>query len=83
MKYKETCPHCGLTFEGEFPSWISADAPEYCFCCPDCSRNFDVENLPRIVWKLDAYSGTWHTSLVHRYTKIDNVTTRPFDYFDV
>jgi transcription elongation factor Elf1 len=81
MTYRETCPHCNHTFEGTFPSWISPDAPEFHFACASCCRYFDVENLPRIVWRLDAYSGTWHTSLVHRYTKIDNVSIRKFDYY--
>ncbi len=81
MTYAETCPSCKHSWEGEFPTWISHTEDVYHFACQACNHYFDVENNPKIVWKLDPYSKTWYTTLVHKYTKLDE-STRKFEYYD-
>lgn len=77
----EDCDWCEKPYDVEVPV-LWQDIPQYVFTCPHCQIDNAVENLPRIAWKLDTYSKTWYTTLVHRYTKIDNETTMRFDYYD-
>ena len=78
----EQCASCLAKFKvvvGE-----AADKQQFWgFTCPCCGYRFDVENIPKIVWVLDEYSGRWHTKLVNKYVTPDGVKYRRFDYFDL
>lgn len=77
----ETCPHCTYEFEVELVTGTE-DYTEYNFRCPSCDRRFTVENLPRLVWRLDTYSKRYYSTLIHRYKKIEAPEFVKWDYHD-
>lgn len=76
----EHCQSCGRDFYVNVSG--VEEAPTWWFHCPYCGFPITVENTPKIVWVLDAYSKTWHTKLVHKYTKPDGIKVMAFDYFE-
>ncbi len=77
----EQCKGCKVEFKAQGP----ADWEKYqtwYLSCPRCGWGDTYENNPKIVWRLDEYSKNWYTTLVHRFTPLDEKTLR-FEYFDV
>lgn len=77
----ETCPYCKEQFEVEVPSAFFG-FETLNFTCLYCGREFESEQLPKIVWKRDGLSGCYYTTLVPKHTKVDGEQYQRFDYYD-
>lgn len=77
----EKCPKCKRQFEVEVAEEFLRLDYLY-FDCPYCGERFGSEQIKKVVWKRDEYSGTYYTTLVSRHAKIDGFWLMRFEYFD-
>jgi len=76
----EQCKGCKAVFKVQgADDWEKH--PTWYLTCPHCGWSDAYENNPKTVWRLDEYSRSWYTTLVHRYTPLDERTLK-FEYYD-